>query len=431
MRRDTIKRLARFGLAVLAAALLMQGHALLMLAQGLRMARYALPAVGRNPDLTRALDGGVGRRPSHPVSPGPALWTDLADALPGNDTLLGKVGSLCWLGDRLVVADRREQRLLFFAADGRLLNTLNGPAGSGTRFDALSIVRCAPGGGSLLVADREEGKVWVLAADGRVRSAASAPHTPQFDLYLGDFALAPDGRWYDSWLGSGHTAGPYLSPVEWSRERLVRAWDTAGRPAGAFGEPVPYASTVARRVLNRTYLALARDTVWVLTQGDATVRGFDRRGTPVGAPILLAVSYRGAEPRVRVDSPPRGNPGGWRGNWFTYQPNVAGLAVVGDSLFAGIRYRDWTMALVGPKGDRYVNYYPHSALEVFDRRGRVLRSLDVRGRAVAVASDGGERIAVLSQDRDGTTHVLVAPSGTAYPSAASRCSAACAPGASK
>jgi len=431
MRRDTTRRLVRFGAAALAAALLMQGPVRRVLAQGLRMARYALPAIGRNPDLTRALDGGAGRRLTSPVRPTPALWADLADALPGNDTLLGKVGSLCWLGDQLVVADRKEQRLLFFTSDGRLLRTLNGPAASGTRFGALSVVRCAPGGASLLVADREEGRVWVLAADGHARAVASAPHTPQFDLYLGDFALAPDGRWYDSWLGSGHTAGPYLSSAEWSRERLVRAWDAAGRPVGAFGQPVAYASTVARRALNRTYLALARDTLWVLTQGNATVQGFDGRGAQAGAPIRLAVSYRGAEPRVRVDEPPRENPNGWRGNWFTYQPNVAGLAVVGDSLFAGIRYRDWVMALVGPKGDRYVNYFPRSAIEVFDRRGRVLRSLDVRGRAVAVAGDGGGHIAVLSQDRDGTTHVLVAPPGTAEPAQPGRCSAACAPGASE
>jgi hypothetical protein len=157
-------------------------------------------------------------------------------------------------------------------------------------------------------------------------------------------------------------------------------------------------------VLNRTYLLASRDTLWVLTQGDATVHGFRFDGQDTGLSIELPIYYRGREPSITIKDP-LDSLSDFRVNTFEYDPNVAGLAVVDDTLFATIRYNDWGYKHVG--NGIGVSRLATSAVEVFSRDGQVLRAIAVPGMASEIATDGHNRVAVISRLRDKTQHLFV------------------------
>jgi hypothetical protein len=396
--------------------------------QAWSVAAVVLPAFHHDADLDRALSAGADRPITPAFPPAATSWTDLTGAAPGNPELIASPVSLCWRGSTLAVADARDQRVVVFDSLGGVLRTIGGRGVEPGRFTTLSRVRCGPGPAAFLAVDGGPHRVSIFGADGAVRASLPAPPTPQLNLYPGDFALLASGRWFDSWLGATHSTGPYLSEREWRDVRLVRAWNPDGSAHGAFGDPVPYANTVARRVLNRVALDAHRDTLWTLTQGDAVIRGFDAEGRAAGPRVLLPIYYRGREPYVLLDPAQPAARDGWRSNSLVYEPNVQSLAVVGDSLFATIRYRDWSLGLVGSAGSRYMGYRARSAVEVIDRRGRVLGSFAIPGFARELASDGGDRLAVLTEAEDGRFRVLVAAPGLVSPAplqSAAACTASC------
>ena len=366
-------------------------------------AALPLAGCGSDADLTRALGAAAGREITAPAPPAAFEWTDLAAAAPGNDTLRFSPISLCMGRDRLVVADYARQRLLDFGPGGDLRGVIGRRGAMPGEFLELWLVRCSAESETVIAGDAAGVRLSFFGGGPAPRKTLDAPSTPQLPL-LGDYAPLRAGRWASSWLGSDIPIGPYLSDADWREVRLLEVRDSAGAALRGLGAPAPYASTVARRVLNRTFLEPGRDTVWVLTQGDATVRGFDAGGRAT-APIRLPVHFRGREPRVTVGE--RRGASEFRMNEMSYDPNVQDLAVVGDSLFATIRYRGWRWSLVGRGVDRSLERTARSAIEVFDRTGRVRRSLDVPGMAKEIATDGASRMAVLTELPDGSRRVLL------------------------
>jgi hypothetical protein len=353
-------------------------------------------------DLTRALDGGIGRAVTPAPSPAVQEWTDIAEAAPGNDTLQLSPQSVCFTEDEMVVADLRRQRVVVFSHDGTRLRSLGGYGSRPGQFLEIASVRCSRNGSTILVSDLANQRLSFFSEEAGFVRSIPAPVSPQIPV-LGDYAPVSDGRWYSSWLGASNPLGPYLTEREWEIVPLVELRDPDGHSVRALGQPVAYRSPVARRVLNRTFLTTHRDTVWVLTQGDATVRGFTSQGAEV-PPLRLPVYFRGAEPSVSVQDPlPRS---AYRTNRMTYHPNVQGLAVVADSLFATIRYRKWGRKLVGSGGSWTIMPRAASSIEVFDRRGRVVQSFEVPGFGRELASDADSKIAVVTEMPDRANRVL-------------------------
>jgi hypothetical protein len=364
-----------------------------------------LAACGKDGDLSSALDGGIGRSVTEPAaSPRPIAWTDVLTAVEGNDTLVPLPRSLCWSGPEILVADGARQRIEAFDAGGRHLRGF-GREGSGPgEFRRLDVVRCSRDGESVLAVDPAKMRVQFFGRDGYYRGAAPAPPTPQGVPYLGEFALHDDGRWFDSWLGA--ILGPYFTSDEWKRVKVVRSWAADGAAQGEFGKPFPFQDPVLHRVFNKVYLTLHRDTLWALSQGPAVIRSFALGGGSEGSRIFLPVYHRGEEPWIEVEG---GGPG-FRHNRAVYQPNVSGIAVVFDTLFATIRYRNWRMVYVERrKGEGFKDYWPESSVEVFDRKGRVAAAYSVPGRVSAIASDNAHRVPVISEDLDtGVQSILLA-----------------------
>lgn len=349
-------------------------------------------ACGRGDDLSRAIDGGVGRT----VTP-PALVATAADwvqAGQGSDAVVPIPMSLCWLDSTLVVADAGRQGLEVFDSRGRHRGGF-GRRGSGPgEFKQISAVRCSEDGQTILAADAGSRRISFLGPDGAFRGGTDAPSTPQGIPYLGDFVVANDGRWFDSWLGA--RVGPYLSDRDWKSVRLVRGWSQAGEALAGFGEPFSYDNPVVRRVFNHVDLALHRDTIWLLSQANAVIQAFDLKGDRATDPVFLPLYHRGIDPVVEL-----GNgalPGGYRRNRALYQPNVRGIAVVMDTLFAIIRYQDWREVRRGEGEDGFSDFWPRSSIEIVDRRGKVRMALAAPGRVGAIAADGGSNIAILSED---------------------------------
>lgn len=375
------------------------------IARGLPAAGLAVLAAcgGENPDLTRAIGGGAGRRVTPAPAPAPHEWVELGAAHTGNDTLRLWPSSLCMTGDRLLVGDGARRRITTFTPDGRPLSSFGGPGTQPGTFTEITVVRCAPGSRRVAVGDRPLHRVSVFDVDSGFVSGFTAPESPQVRV-LGDLAPRAGGGWYSSWLGSALPLGPYLDAKGWDSVGLVQTVEPDGSVAGQIGVPAAYRDPVARRVLNRTFLAVRRDTVWVLTQGDATLRGIAPDGS--GTAIRLPVHHRGREPKVKV-GPRLGPQTEFRDTRFAYHPNVQALGMVHDSLFATLRYRKWGYRLVGTGWDRSIQPRAQSAVEVFDRSGRVVQSLAVPGHAVELASTGGARVAVLTRMNDGSQRVLL------------------------
>ncbi|HYR12332.1 MAG TPA: 6-bladed beta-propeller, partial [Longimicrobium sp.] len=235
----------------------------------------------KNEDLTRAIDGGVGRSISSQPAPAAFQWKSLGALQPDNDTLLRQPVSACWLGEHLAVADEHRQRVVVFDAAGVPVRTIGKRGVKEGEFLEISTIRCSEGRAALLVADGGSRRVSFFDAAGRLLYSVPAPVTPQDPVQLGDFILTSSGDWFDSWLGIRANDGPYLSAEDWRKVKLVRAWSPVGDTRGEFGDPVAYSHPTARRVLNRVFLASVRDTVWLLTQGDAVLRGFGADGGSV------------------------------------------------------------------------------------------------------------------------------------------------------
>lgn len=364
-----------------------------------------LAACGPDEDLSRALDGGVGREISAPGAPELRLaWTDVARAGRGNDTLVQMPRALCWRGGDLLVADGARERVEVFDASGRHQGGFGRPGQGPGEFRRLAGVACSADGRTVLTVDPGTMRVSVFDSAGSYVRAYEAPPTPQGLPYLGEFAIADDGTWFDSWLGA--RVGPYLADAEWDSVKVVRSWTANGTQAGAFGDAFHYRNTVLRRVLNQPDLAFHRDTLWVLSRGNAAIRAFRKDGSPAGEPVFLPVYHRGAEPVVELGS----SIGSFRRNRAAYQPNVSGLAVVADSLFAVLRFRDWrTVDVERREGEGFKDYWATSSVEVIDRAGRVVATIPVPGRAKDVEADRLQRLAVLTEDLDtGVESVLVA-----------------------
>ncbi|MGH7628306.1 MAG: hypothetical protein ACREOF_02775, partial [Gemmatimonadales bacterium] len=203
----------------------------------------------------------------------------------------------------------------------------------------------------------------------------------------------------------GSDVGPYFVGSEWDDVRVVEARSARGDPVDRYGSPFELSHPVLMRVLNRVYMALDTDRLWVLHQGFATVIGYTRERRAVDT-IRLPVHHRGIEPIIEVGD---GLRGGYRRNRAHYYPNVAGLALAYDSLLATIRYHNYQqLTRVSRDGRDWTDFWPESEVEVFDRRGRVVCSSPVPGRAHLIA--GSDRaMAVIAELDDGDRTVLIAP----------------------
>jgi hypothetical protein len=361
---------------------------------------WGIVGCGQDKDLSRALDGGVGREiESDPPHVQTTAWRDVS-APPPQDTVVLYPNSVCWKDGELLVGDMGRQRIHIFDAAGRHLRSVGKQGAGPGEFHRIHSVRCAPGDQGFLVADA--GSMRVHFFDGRERFVHSvdAPPTPQGIPFLGEFGIGSRGNWYDSWLSA--SVGPYLSSPEWDGVQLVRRWNGDGSSAGGFGTVFEYEDPTVRRVFNRVFFAFHRDTLWVLSQANAVVRGFaDDSET---ASVHLPIYHRGAEPVVEQGA---GKSPGYRRNRASYQPNVGGVAVVQDSLFAIVRYRDWrTVKIARRRGENYTDYWPSSSIEIVDRRGQVRLALAAPGRVTHLASDGQDHMAIVSEDLE-TGHVAV------------------------
>lgn len=359
-----------------------------------------------NADLTVALDGGAGRR----VTPAPRrtalAWASLG-ATSGIDAPRAP-RSLCWSGDDLYVADAATQRVLRFDARGVLVT--RPPVGDLTtrRFVELAQVSCAPSADRIAVVDQGAREIAFFDTKGGALTATTAaPMLPQGLPLAAVVALSDQESWYASWLGSASEIGPYLSAQAWDSTALVTVHTSSDSARVRLGAPAAYLSTVARRVLGRTSLAAAGDSLWVLTHGDARLSLFlSAHGTPV-ASLLLPVHFRGAEPseHIRVM---RDTTGGFRLNTFRYQPNVGGFARTGGAEFLVIRYSDWGWRLIGT-GIGSLMPDAHSAIDVLGADGRLRGSYGVPGFAQQVSASRGGTMSVLTRQRSGRMEILSAP----------------------
>lgn len=366
----------------------------------------ALVGCRDNTDLSRAIAGPGHRRVTpRRVAPDSVVWRVLDEASGGNDSLVSAPISMCWRGDSLVVADATRQRLFLFDAHGRFGRELTLQPTTSARFVQLALVRCAQPGSTtaFLVVDSGLDQVLLLDNAGNVKLKAKAPHAPQLET-IGDFAIGDGGRWFDSWLGSPLSIGPYLSDQDWNTNRLIRSWRVDGSAGLSFGSTVSYENTVARRVFNRVYMTIHRDTLWLLRQGDAAIVAFDAAGAVAANPLYLPVYHRGKEPTISVKAPIAAGEA-FRSNRMVYDPNVAGIAVVDDSLFAIIRYGNWHWRHVG-SGIGSIGRWTESSIEIVNRSGTVLNALAIQNLATDIVSNGGKNVAVLTRDPVGRRKTL-------------------------
>ena len=366
----------------------------LTVAVGLLLAGACSSGAARDLDRAILLEG---QRQVTAAGPAAELaWQDLRADFPGRDTMMLIPNSVCFLGSDLLVADGAVERIDWFDAEGGHVRSIGRDGEGPGEFRRLEVVRCRDDGTGFMAVDAEEWRIQFFDGLGRYVQAIDAPPIPQAIPYVGEFALATDGRFADSWLSA--QLGPYLEdPAAWDDVGLVRVWDQDGEPEAQFGEPVAYEDPVLRRVFNHVSADFVGDTLWLLTQADATLRGYDAQGRPVAAPVALPVYHRGVDPIVKVGRPIMH---GFRSNKAVYQPNVKGLAALSGGRFAVLRFRDWSEVRRGEGKQAYQDFWPESFLDVVDRHGRVEASYTLPGRASAVTSDKGARVAVITEDFD-------------------------------
>lgn len=345
-------------------------------------------------DLDRAVLLEGRRALSSAVPAEPLPWTDLRSDFSDRDTLLLIPNSLCFLDRSLLVSDGATERIDWFDESGVHVRSVGRDGEGPGEFRRLETVRCRDDGTGFMAVDAEQWTVQFFDGQGRYEQVLEAPPIPQGIPFTGEFALSRDGRWIDSWFSAD--LGPYLKdPAAWDGVRLVRVWGSDGAPIGGVGEPTPYEDVVLRRVFNHVSADFVGDTLWVLTQADATIRGYDAAGRAVGAPITLPVYHRGVDPVVMVGKPVAF---GYRQNRAVYQPNVTGLAALSGGRFAVLRFREWREVQRGTGDGGYKDFWPRSFVDVVDRRGRVEASYELPGRAVTLASDKGDRVAVITEE---------------------------------
>ncbi|MEZ4414285.1 MAG: hypothetical protein R3E10_00875 [Gemmatimonadota bacterium] len=371
---------------------------------------------GRDLDRAVLLDGR--RSLSSAVPAEPLAWLDLrSPQFAGRDSLVLIPNGACFLGDKLLVSDGGTERIDWFDPEGRHLRSLGRDGEGPGEFRRLEMVRCRDDGSGFMAVDSEEWRIQFFDADGTYRDVVAAPPIPQGIPYVGEFALARDGRFVDSWFSA--SLGPYLKDSDaWEGVALVRIWDPQGQQLGSLGEPTPYEDVVLRRVFNHVNADFVADTLWVLTEADATIRGYDHTGAEIGDPIPLPVYHRGVDPVVMVGRPVMD---GFRLNRAAYQPNVTGLAALSGGRFAVLRFRDWREVQRGAGDAGFKDFWPRSFVDVVDRHGRVEASYELPGRAAALASDKGGRVAVITEDLGTAVRtVLVASLPGVAPRAADR-----------
>ena len=353
-------------------------------------------------DLDRAIDAGVGRSVSAPRwASRDIAWTDVA-VVPENADLLHVPRALCWLGADLLVADGGDEAVRSFDDAGAHLWSIGGVGEGPGEFRAVRGLACAPSGQAFAAADMVGGRLTFFDSKGSFVDATPLPPVPAGWPHFGEVVLADDGTWFDSWINE--RLGPALDDEAWREESLIRKWAPDGTALGAFGTPREFENPVLRRVFNHVDAVVERDTLWVLLKGSAEVRPFSLDGTSAGSGISLPVYHRGDDPVIETDA----GAGSIGRNQGAYQPNVGGIAMIRDSLFAVIRYRDWRSVTRGSSTDEFWDYWPDSFIEVVTRDGRAIAGIRVPGRAEQIASDGGSRVAVLSTRFDyGITSVLV------------------------
>ncbi|MCA9736811.1 MAG: hypothetical protein KC645_04245, partial [Gemmatimonadetes bacterium] len=215
-------------------------------------------------DLDRALGLDGDRVLAHPPPSSELDWTDLRTGFAGRDTLLLQPRSLCFLRDRLLVADGAGPRIEWFDLDGEHHRTLGRAGEAPGEFRGLGSLRCREDGAAFMAVDAPQHRIQWFDSAGRHLRSIPTPPIPAGFPYQGEFALAQDGHWVDSWLAV--PVGPVLDhESDWEGVALARIWDGEGTLVSEAGRPVPYADPTLRRILNQVSPEFVGDTLWLLT----------------------------------------------------------------------------------------------------------------------------------------------------------------------
>ncbi len=325
----------------------------------------------------------------------------------GSETIrLRDPRSLCFRNDELVVADASQRHIVAIDLRHRQARLL-GRRGAGVgEFASLEHVSCYPGTTAFLVPDLALHRVTLMDSSGRVLATVRTPDVPQIDI-LGDYALSHDGKWFESWLGSRVPFGPFLSAQEWDTVSLARGYSVGGEARASYGRPREFENTVARRVFNRTFLRATRDELWVLTQGDATIRAFRAEGGRQVTEWLLPVHSAGRKPKISIG---RGHPNSpFRPATLEYDPEVGGFDLFGDSLLAVVRYKDWSWTRVGGGSDLRILRRARCFIALYhSRTGILAAAYDAPGMVLALAAHADGTLAIVSEGADGSRRVYIA-----------------------
>ena len=353
-------------------------------------------------DLQAAVTADGTRRITAPTTRiEPWTWQEIVLSVDSGHGSAQPVSS-CWLGDNLIVADGASAQLSGYSNSGdrvshfRITGTLAG------KFRSLAAVRCAWNGAHLLVVDETSTKISFFDSSGNWINTVKAPRAPNTGLFIaGEYAISSDSTWFDSWL-SGRL-GPYLEDDTWSQVYLVRSWNNNGERIREFGAPSKYQDKTLRRVFNAVDFAMARDTLWVLQRANARLQGFRLDGQPVGEILLLPVYHMGREPHIELGPATTGT--FLRQNRAVYHPNVDGLVILSDSLFATIRRTDWTER----ESSGATSLNSTNSIEIFNRHGAVVTRIDVPSseNVRSLSSDGRSHLAVIYVDAADKRHIAV------------------------
>lgn len=364
---------------------------------------FSLPTLmaAQSRDLDAAISAG-GRRTITPAPPAERLqWKEMEVT----GVRVVDPRALCFRGAELAIADAALRSIVVVGpqpGEARALGTVGAAVGM---FASLEHLSCGPGRTAFLAADLAQHRVTLFDSLGGVLGTARTPDVPQIDI-LGEYALAEDGSWFESWLGSRVPFGPYLTDAEWAGVPLARRYSAGGKVERAYGRTLPFENTVARRVLHRTFLRFAHDTLWILTQGDARLRAFRTDDGLQVAEHLLPIHERGRAPKVSVG---RGHPRSpFRPATMEYDPTVGGFDLGPDSTFVVLGYRDWGWRRVGAGKDLSINRRAASVVTVVTRSGRVTSVFHAPGMVLSVAASTSGELAVVSEGSDGRRRVFLA-----------------------
>ena len=364
---------------------------------------YFVTRPAPNPDLTRAIgdlaDPGGLQNPARSSS----NWLTLENGPTGGPRI---PASICWSGNQLLVVDSWKREVQVFDAGGQWRGS-HGKAWDGSPFADLSQIACAPDGAAIALADQGARRLFLYPGGfGSEPTSLDAPMNPQGLPLSAAIAHTGDGKWFSSWLGTDGPIGPYLSGTEWNSVQLVEQHARSGEVVARYGRPVAYENTVARRVFNHTDLVTRHDTLWVLTQADATVHRFVIGTQQELTPIRLPIYFRGREPDISIRQN-RDNSPGFRYNTLLYHPNVGGLALLDGDRIATVRYEHWGWRWIGKGFNGTFLPSADSFIEVADLAGRPMRRITVPGYVTQLTSDGAKRLAVVTRLKSGKYSTLI------------------------